>query len=281
MRFSSVLLFLAVTYPAIAFSARIVVLYPVGSKSHFFGVKPAIEALADRGHRITLFIPFQGIGKGIRNVTEIHLPETRQAIEEDIEIDWFAMQKEGRLQMLSMFTIMAEFIRKGAREILRHQEFRRIIAERDVDLFIVDGFGNEFTYPVIDLTGVPFATHCASSPIPMHLAALGGPPEYASVPSSFTDFDDNMNFLQRLQNAVMSQFFQLIRQIYWVPLMDRLVAEEYPEAKSIPEVETEVSITIVNSHTTTTFPRSLPPTVIPIGALHTRPAKELPQVKLK
>lgn len=259
-------------------AAKIVVIYSVGSKSHFFGVKPAIEALAERGHEITLFTPFRGIGDGIRNVREIALPETLNALEREVHVDWFAMQKEGKLQMLSMFRLMAQLTRRGARETLRHDEFRRIVAERDVDLFVVDAFGNEYAYPVIELTGVPFVTHLSASPIPMLLTALGGPGEYASVPSTFTDFTDDMSFFQRLQNVLGCHMFQLIRDVYWVPQMDEVVKEEFPQAKSINEVVGSVALSIANSHTTTTFPRSLPPTVIPIGALHTRPARELPQV---
>ena len=259
-------------------AAKIVVIYSVGSKSHFFGVKPAIEELAERGHEITLFTPFKGIGNGIENVREILLPETLNALEKEVLIDWFAMQKEGKLQMFTMFSLMAQFMRRGARETLQHEEFRRVIAEKDVDLFIVDAFGNEYVYPVIDLIGVPYVTHLSASPIPMLLTALGGPGEYASVPATFTDFTDNMSFFQRMQNFLLCQVFQLIRDLYWVPLMDGIVKEEFPQAKSINEVLSSVSLAIANSHPTTTFPRSLPPTVIPIGALHTRPARELPQV---
>ncbi|KAK4036437.1 hypothetical protein OUZ56_028492 [Daphnia magna] len=89
---------------------RIVVLYPVGSKSHFYAVMPLLEELAERGHNVTIFSPFKGITKTIKGATEIFLASIAQKIDA-IDIDWFAMQKQGSAQILSMMRLMTDLFR--------------------------------------------------------------------------------------------------------------------------------------------------------------------------
>lgn len=78
-------------------SERIVVLYPIGSKSHFYAIVPVVEELAKRGHQLTVFSPFEGITKNTKNVSEVILPNIARNLEE-ANLDWFAMQKQGMTQ---------------------------------------------------------------------------------------------------------------------------------------------------------------------------------------
>lgn len=260
-------------------AARVVVLYPFGTKSHFFSIKPAIEALAERDHQVTVFTPYRHITKGIKNVKEFDLPEVAKATD-DFKVDWFKLQRQGSLQFLFMLKDMMTVVETAARELFAHAEFRRIISERDADLFLIDAFSNDFVFPVVDSTGIPFVTYCPASPVPMLLAAVGGTRDYASVPSSFTDFTDDMTFLERVANTVASESFGLFRRYFMQPQLDAVVQQEFPGAKLIRDVEGKASISFVNNHPTTTFPRALPPSVVSIGALHTRPPKELPPVMI-
>jgi glucuronosyltransferase len=77
---------------------------------------------------------------------------------------------------------------------------------------------------------------------------------------------------------MINEIFKLIRTHYVLKDMDALLQSHIPGVRSIAEVEGEASICIINSHPMTSWPRSLPPTIVPIGALHTRPAKSLPKV---
>lgn len=272
--------FVLVIFTHLVRTDRIAVMYSIGSKSHFFGLKPAVELLAERGHEITVFTPFKGITRNIRNVREVHLDEIEKIIDAELHVDWFSIQTMGKFQYFQMMCHMTSTMARSAETMLRNAEFRRMIAERNVDLFLVDAYSNEFFYPIADLLGVPLITHLSGSPLPMLLSAFGGPIDLASVPSPFTGFDDNMSFYERLQNALTSQFIHFIRKHLMFKKLDVAVRNEFPNATTIAQAEKKISLMIVNSHAVTTFPRPLPPTVIPIGALHTRPPTSLPKVKL-
>lgn len=256
---------------------RIVVLYPIGSKSHFYAVMPLLEELAVRGHNITIFSLFKGITKTIKNAKEVILTSTAQKMEE-IDIDWFAMQKQGPFQILTMMQTMTELALLACEETVMNAEFRHIIENRDVDLFIVDAFGNEFTFPIIDKLGIPFVIHGSSSPFPITLGAMGASKDYASVPVMTLDFDNHMNFFERLFNFISGEALKLIRDFFMLPKLDAIVQRGFPGVKSIREVEGEASLYISNAHAVTNWARSLPPTILTIGAIHARPAKQLPPV---
>jgi len=107
---------------------------------------------------------------------------------------------------------------------------------------------------------------------------MGAPKEYASVPSVLTNFDDRMTFFQRMINMIQAEMFDLVYNYFVVGLMEELACKDFPESCSISQLQNGISLTIVNSHPTTAWPRSLTPTIIPIGALQTGPPKPLPEV---
>ncbi|XP_046443557.1 UDP-glycosyltransferase UGT5-like isoform X2 [Daphnia pulex] len=256
-------------------AAKIVVLYPVGSKSHFYAVMPVIEELGQRGHNVTVFSPFKGITKNATNVHEIIMTSVAKELD-TMDIDWFAMQKEGATQILTMMQTMIALSTLGCEDLLSNTEFRRIVEKRDVDLFIVDAFGNEFTYPIIDKLGVPFVIHGSSSAFPSTLNAMGAPADYASVPLMLAEYDEQMTFTQRLINTFSGEFMKYFRNFYIFTKLDAIVQREFPGVKSIVELEGDASLYITNTHPVTNWPRSLPPTILSIGALHARPTKQLP-----
>lgn len=278
MKPRSIVLPLLVAYAVgSCFGERIVVLYPLGSKSHFYAVMPIIEKLVERGHNVTVFTPFKGITKNVKNVREVILESLAKKIDE-VDIDWFAMQKQGATQFFKMMFSSIELAALACEELITNPVFRQIVETREVDLFIVDGIGNEFTYPVIDKLGVPFVLHGASSAFPATLGALGAPIDYASVPIVFMDFDDKMTFFQRLINFLTGELIKLVRDHFVFKKLDAILQREFPGVKPIVQLEGEASLLITNTHPITNWPRSLPPTIIPIAALHTRPAKQLPSV---
>ncbi|KZS03466.1 Ugt36Ba, partial [Daphnia magna] len=254
---------------------RIVVLYPAGAKSHFYAVMPLLEELAERGHNLTVFSPYKGITKTIKDATEIFLASIAQKVD-TIDIDWFGMQKQGSKQFFTMMRIMTDLSVLACEGTVTNPEFQNVIKNRDVDLFIVDAFGHEFIYPIIHKIGIPFVIHGSSSPLQTTLDAMGAPKEYASVPAMPLDFDNHMNFFQRLVNVVLGEALKLMRNILIIAKLDAIVQREFPGVKTIQEVEGEASLYISNAHAITNWPRSLPPTVLTIGAIHARPAKQLP-----
>jgi len=63
-----------------------------------------------------------------------------------------------------------------------------------------------------------------------------------------------------------------------IRVMNEMTHEDFPDSPTVEELGKDMSLMIINSHPVISYPRSLPPTVVSIGALHTRSANPLPMV---
>ena len=71
--------------------ARIlIVLSPMGTKSHTIGMMPMIEALGDRGHQVRLVTPHTHKTKS-PNIRKIELSD----VIEHVEGEWYAFKLDG------------------------------------------------------------------------------------------------------------------------------------------------------------------------------------------
>lgn len=260
------------------YSARILALYGRCSKSHKIAVMPILEELGRRGHQITLVSPYAPAAK-VENIQEIVLEELTTSAELK-NINWFEMESRGIFQLFCIIPIMREFVRKAYGGLMNNEEFRSILRERNVDLVIYNAMFTDYAAIIAEHLQVPFVTHNSNPGFPFHLAAMGAPVDYASVPSISTEFDNHMTFFQRLANLVISESFELVCRYAITDLMEDMAREHFPNASPIAKLQKMTSISIINSHPTTNWPRSLPPAVVPVAALHTRPAKSLPEVNL-
>lgn len=158
MNYSCVsILLLLLTLADVSNAARILAIFPIGSKSHKLAAVPIIEALAEKGHQIALFSPYTPV-KETANVVEYQLaiPEFM------VDMDWFAMQQESPLTQTSkmMIKYREEMIRNY--NVLRdHKELRRIIKERNFDLIFTDGYSSEY-FPLVDQLSVPIVKHLST-----------------------------------------------------------------------------------------------------------------------
>ena len=133
------------TVPACWAASKIVVLYPVGSKSHLIAVMPIVEELAHRGHGITLVTSFKvPIGESIRM---IYLDELAARMEA-FSPDWFGMSKQGPAQIFTMISHLRSMLLDGYELLMANTEFKSLIESKDIDLFIVDAMFTDFIFPV-------------------------------------------------------------------------------------------------------------------------------------
>ena len=242
------------------FAARILVLLPLGSKSHKFALMPVLESLAVRGHQLTIFSGFRPTQEK-ENIKEFYLGglDTLTKImkkEYNIEYNWFDLPAKDPLnELVDMMEEMPELIKFAYDDFMNHTELRSIIKDRGVDLVIVDAVMSEITFPLLEYLSVPIVFHCSSGALPWSWAlfeALGGNPDYASLPFSMGDFDPvSPSFSQRLSNIRLSETFRYLRQKKVFDVVDQEAKKDFPVARPSAEMMKEASLVLVNSHPTT------------------------------
>ncbi len=268
--------------------AHILVLFPMASKSHKIAAVPFIEALAARGHKLSVISSFPP-GKEVPNINEFYiggLPAIEKYFKEqyDYEYDYFAEAIIQKDPITGINDLMMEFPMYNNlvyEDLMNSAEIKRILQDRDVDLVILDCLFNEVALPIVDSLNVPYIYHCSSGNLPWMtdlIDTLGGGKDYASVPYPNTPFNEVMTFWERITNLRVGETFRSARQKYIFDWVDDFAKNDFPNARPSYEIYKDVSLVIVNSHPTTDWPRSLPPVIIPIGAPHTRPSMPLPSV---
>ena len=267
-------------------SAHILVLTVFGSKSHKIALMPIVKELAGRNHSITFVTPYksQEVVQGVREINTgnlFKLSQSSQSKSSDFEMNWFELNQYNPLALqYDMMKAIVPIFGPVFNGLMNDPEFDKVLKDRQVDLVIVDDSYHDFCLPIIEHLGAPFILHSASTGYPWTWNAMGASQELASVPNRFSPYDNEMTFRQRLYNAVAGMFVTYVRTSLLIPATDAIVKERFPNARSISAIEKDASLFFISSKVATYWPRQLPPTVIPLGPLHVRPAQPLPQVDI-
>lgn len=174
---------------------------------------------------------------------------------------------------------MKTMVIKGYESLATNEEFQSLIQGSKIDLFIVNSYFSEFSLIYPDRLKVPFILHGSGSGHAVSLLPMGAPMDYASIPTPLTEFDQTMGFFERLTNALQSECAMIFYN--WIVLspLEERIRRDMPETRALEGLMRKASLLVINSHPATDWPRQLPPSVIPIGALHTRPVQPLTEVR--
>ena len=253
---------------------RILFLSPLGTKSHWYGLMPAMELLAEH-HNITVVAPFS-IVTSSSNITGIRVDGLGELADSQSWYDfgrhkglfatvWETVERFSSLQKVAYKALMSG-----------NEQFRRILDDRSVDLVILDAIHYEFLLPAVDSLRVPFIFYSPGGGTPWNWASMAVSQEYATVPSMHSVFSDQMDLVERGVNMLASEFLLLARRLKLMAMVDRLAERDFPGSRPSAEIERHAQLCLANIPSVTAWPKSLPPTVIPVGAMHCRPPRQLP-----
>lgn len=259
-------------------TANILVLYPGSGISHKTAVMPIVEELAERGHNITIVSAFKTVTKSA-NIRDIVLTESADFITNMVFERFEAMKKSSFQQLVLIIQEIETVVRNGYESMMKNPEFQQILKERKVDLILQDGLLSEYCRVISHHLQVPFVAHYSAAIYPpTDLYLVGATADYATMPNPLNFFTDEMTFFQRFLNTIQTKMSEMFYRFTVISLMDEMVHKDFPNSPPVEELGKEISLMISNSHSVISYPRSLPPTVISIGGLHTRPANSLPLV---
>lgn len=260
-------------YVSTTLAAKILVLSPLGPRSHVLCLMPVVEELAERGHQLTVVAAHIPTTESA-NIQKIALPE----LVDIIEAEWYDFKQSDLLtSAMHGLEVFRTTMILAYDSFMANQDIKEIKQNKNFDLVIVDGIANDFIFPLVDHIGAPFIIYDPGSGAIWNLASKDVSREYALVPPSLGGYGSHMSFFQRMTNMFVCEFRIAARKYFLLPTLDELVKKDFPNARPIAEIERDAQLCFVNAHPTTTWLRTLPATIIPIGASHTRPAKPLPK----
>ncbi|XP_058123358.1 UDP-glycosyltransferase UGT4-like [Anopheles ziemanni] len=255
--------------------SKILGIFPTMSKSHWILGSTLMKELALHGHEVTVISPF-ALPNAPENTRHVKIEHTRML--EDMmdkvfeRIDNSIVQKMLNLQYF-VHAIANTTLSSPAVQSLLHsdEQFDLLVLEIFLDEVFL-GFGDRFNCPVIAMS-----TFGASAWV---TSLIGSPQPLSYIPHPMIGLTSRMNFRQRLTNVLFTGFDEILKSVLFDPIHEEYYRKFFPNAKrSLAEMRRHgVSLVLVNSHFSLSFPRPYLPNLIEVGGFHVnRKVNPLPE----
>lgn len=248
-----------------------------------------IEALADRGHKVTFLSPYENqtpspspnpniydyapkLWKQAMGSWESHYTfYDKRKTTGGILLAWFGFPDLGVLSCELLY---------------KDEEFVSWMKSSKFDLVIVDSLMNECAFGMVHFWKTKFIVYGTSTVYGWYYDQLGFPDESSSVTDLMLALPvgKEMNFLHRFYNGLFPLVWTFIREFIYLPKLEE-ISKKGLGSDGIPsfsEIERNASLALLTSHYTIDYPRSFPPYAIPIGGIVvSRKKTPLPKVNHK
>lgn len=266
------LLFLVILISCDAY--KILGLFPHPGKSHFDVFKPLLRELALKGHEVTV-ISYFPLEKPLTNYTDIALKEETGGL-----VDIFSVEDipPGKLHAYYEPIAIHNIARHSCEQGLQNKKVQQLLrSNKKFDLAIMEMFNTHCFAGIIRKLGIPFIGVTSHALMPWSHSWFGTPATPSYIPVLFLDHSDRMDFLERMENAVIYVLHKLYYDFVVATDSDGFSRKYVGE--SIPgDFMNNASLVITNVHYSLTRPKPLAPNVIEVGGIHIGRQGKLPEV---
>nr|XP_018907242.1 PREDICTED: UDP-glucuronosyltransferase 2B13-like isoform X2 [Bemisia tabaci] len=264
----------------VADAADILVISTVLSHSHALYTNVLTEALATRGHKLVVLSADEL--RSSPNVTSIYLEGGYAALRKarpsnTLEDFKYSSSTESFIRSTKW---ILKFSVVGCRSLLfseGNKQFYKRYKNATFDLIIADVAGPECFLKYAQVFGNPPIIGYTAF-FSRHAMFLSDSENPAYIPHFMSTLTDRMNFWERLINWFQYKYYDLKRHYWMFPILEKMSGEFFGIVEPrIEELDTRLSLVLVNDHFSMTQPTPLAPSVIPVAGLHIKPVKPLPK----
>ncbi|XP_029726333.2 UDP-glycosyltransferase UGT5-like [Aedes albopictus] len=263
---ATVLLLLLLQQPNGVDSAKILCLFPTGSKSHVLGTQALLKNLAQRGHEVTMVSAFP-LSKPVKNYRDVYVP-----MEDAFGPIMAGFMKGGSRNLFKMMPLVVKASLDNSNLTINSPQFQQLVQEEKFDLAIVGFFMNDFIVGVRSWLNCPTIMYCSAGFTSM-TNVVGNPLEISAVPHILLGNKNPMGFVDRVKNTIIYTVDFLMGKIlahYTQPYYE----SNFPAEKGYPSFEQaklDISLVMLNSYFTQTVPRPYLPNMVEVGGLQIKP----------
>ncbi|KAJ8727686.1 hypothetical protein PYW07_001805 [Mythimna separata] len=260
-------------------AARILAYFPNPSISHQVVFRPLTEALARRGHEVTVVTTDPAFPKGGTppNLTEIDVHDISYEIWA-VEIMKGQRGTQANDIVASMTALIGAMLKVFDRQ-LKHEEVKTLFTDKrkQFDLILLEAFFE----PALVLS------HIFKAPV-IQVSSFGAVyPNYESVGAPSHPLLYPINSRQKLNNLTI---WEKVRELYttykinkmlwdhWMIAESSIIPNHFgPDIPKISELMNNIDMLFLNIHPMFETIRPVPPSVVYMSGLHQKPTKELPK----
>lgn len=239
-----------------------------GSYSMRISVWPLIEALTEKGHKVT-FLSAHPPKVPHPNVTDF-VPPKMQKWWTDMSqnLNLVEIRKKGQLVLFSYTTPL--FGTATCEQLYSDPEVLPWVKQSKFDLIMIDSFANECAYGLAHVFQAKTIVLATFSVAPYFYDAYGIPDESSWIADMIFAFHPlEMSFLGRAVSAVAPVVNKFMRKYWYFPRLEEITKQGLgiDNLPSFEELERNTSLVFVTTHYAQEYARALPPNVVPIGGL--------------
>ncbi|XP_050074332.1 UDP-glycosyltransferase UGT5-like [Anopheles maculipalpis] len=252
--------------------AKILAVFPSISKTNYIFGQVLFEALAAKGHDVTIVSPFE-VQYAYENIRQVRITGLFSHIEDyGLHANVFTKRDKssfyGNTNLIYGTAAMADYT-------LGHPKLQELLKNpaETFDLLILDQVLCESLLGLAYHYGVPAIVYSAAAPNKYTNEMVGNPhnPAYNPIPS--LGYSDRMHLVQRVWNTFVSICEQFNYRYLYLPSQEAVYQRYFTRRGSLPpllDLIHNVSLVMVNSHPVINFARPFVPNMIEIGGAHIR-----------
>ncbi|KAK7865281.1 hypothetical protein R5R35_012577 [Gryllus longicercus] len=263
-----------------ASASNVLMILTTPTPSHHIWSSPLVEALAARGHNLTVLSPTP-LKPPRANVTDIVIEGSLEYT--DADTDYHALTQISTLEWIR--TTMEWYANscnyslstKGVRQLFDYPDDFRF------DLIVIEGSGGECLLGFVEKFGRPPVVAINGFGNPQWLNwNVGNPDHPAYVSHSQLTLRWPFSFTDKLKNVLMYLATLYHYYVEFLPANDRMLHTYFAGAvasRAAPVAETlaNVSVVLVNAHHSLDGARPFVPALVPIAGIHIKQPKPLPK----
>lgn len=261
-------------------AARILGVFPVASISHQVVFRPITQALAKRGHDVTVITPDPAFPKGgtPANLTEIDVHDISYAIWADT---FMGLPKGHKKDLLINFQGYIESILLMFEAQLKDKQVQDLINDKTqkFDLILVESairpaliFSHIYKAPVILISslGAFFDND----------EVIGAPVHPMLYPNGLRQKLNNLSLWEKIKELYLHYNIVKMGENSRIMENEMLKSVLGPNTPTTEELSENVHMLFLNIHPVFEGIRPVPPSVVFMGGLHVNPQQEIPKVSI-
>ncbi|XP_066262698.1 UDP-glycosyltransferase UGT5-like [Euwallacea similis] len=257
--------------------ARILGIFPMPGISHNILSSKLMKGLVAAGHDVTMVsaIPMKDVPEGGK-YTGILLDGIVEKLQKQMSTsNIFNLSKIGILEIITRTT---DTFVKVSNDTLYHPNVRKLLdSNQKFDAVILDQYYNDALKVFAHIYDCSLIILNSKGPNSCVNPLVGNEAPVSYAAHVFKgDFYKNFTFLNRVKNLFFYIAEYLLTEYYVLPKNEEIMHQAFPNSPSLHDLRTNVSLVLLNSHTSLYPALPLVPNMVEIGGYFVDPPQKLP-----